>query len=116
VTERRPSPLEAPPPTDLPRIGSAALPATRPLRLYEVAFVLEVPHRRVRNMARRGDLPITYAGRLRAVDADHVAARIYDDPLAMAALREILAGRLAVPRASTDTDFPPLLADYLDAP
>ena len=68
----------------------------------EAAYVLEVTPRAVQNMLRRGELVATGAGRLRRVDPDQIAKRVADRPLALAALRSILGGRLCVPHVPLD--------------
>jgi excisionase family DNA binding protein len=68
----------------------------------EVAYLLEVSPRAVRNMLRRGELAVFWAGRLRRVRASDVARRLSDSPLALATMDAILAEQLTVPRVPFD--------------
>lgn len=64
----------------------------------EVAFVLRRSEREVRNMLRRGALPIAWAGRRRRVDVEDLAERIAGDELALQALGLLAEGRLRLSR------------------
>ena len=97
------------------------------LRVHESAFVLRLPEREVLNAMRRGerlqasgvaDSEVLGRGAL-PVDSDSVGrrcmrptllaqhARVASRPLALAALRAIVEGRLQAPRATSPALFPP---------
>lgn len=75
----------------------------RLLAPHEVAYILEVPTRTVRNMLRRGELRDAGPDRRRRIDPQHLAERLSNRPLAIVALDAIVAGRLRVPRLGLDT-------------
>jgi hypothetical protein len=75
---------------------------TRLLEPYEVAHILEIPTRVVRNMLRRGELRDVGPDRRRRIDPQQLVERLSDRPLALAALEAIVAGRLRVPRLGLD--------------
>jgi hypothetical protein len=64
----------------------------------EAAFVLRCAEGDVRNMLRRGALPIVWAGRQRRVDVLDLAERLVGDELALQALALIAEQRLRLPR------------------
>jgi excisionase family DNA binding protein len=101
------------PPTTIapPGTGDA-----RPLRQHEVAFVLGVSRLVVRNMLRRGDLPVRWVGRLRCVDANDLATGLDLDALARLALEAVLARRIDVPRTAAAMDLPPDISELLPRP
>jgi hypothetical protein len=75
---------------------------TRLLEPYEVAHILEIPTREVRNMLRRGELQDVGPDRRRRIEPQQLVERLSDRPLPLAALDAIVAGRLRVPRLGLD--------------
>src|SRR4051812_44952533 len=72
------------------------------LHPHEAAFVLRCSERDVRNMLRRGALPIVWAGRRRRIDVVELAERLGDDELALQALGLLAEGRLCLPRGAAE--------------
>ncbi len=71
-----------------PRPGCAAPLARSSLSVSEVAFLLEVDERAVRNLLRRGELRDVGAGRLRRADPDEIRRSRLGSGLATHALEE----------------------------
>jgi hypothetical protein len=80
--------------------------------MHEVALVLEVAPRIVRNMVRRGELRDIGSGRLRRIDPAQVAGLVANRPLAMAALDAIVAGRFQPARVSLDAQPASLIESW----
>jgi hypothetical protein len=84
----------------------------RLLEPYEVAYILEVPIRAVRNMLRRGELRDVGVDRRRRIDPQQLADLLSDRPLALAALDAIAAGRLRVARLGLDVQPASLIESW----
>jgi hypothetical protein len=95
------------------RVGGRLVEARRTTLLpYEVAYVLQVPERAVKNMIRRGELRDASTDRWRRADPLEVAARIADRPLALEALAALIEGRHRAPRAADDRAVPPSIIEH----
>jgi hypothetical protein len=80
--------------------------------MHEVAWLLEVAPRIVRNMVRRGELREVGPDRLRRIDLAQVAELVSNRPLAVAALDAIVAGRFQPARVPLDVQPASLIESW----